>query len=142
MSGRVGSRGQRRTSPAIGGLEGSRPANGRRRISPAIGGLEGAADSGELLPRSAGWRARGQRTDGGGYLPRSAGWKEPRTAANFSRDRRAGGLAASGLAAIPPNSHADLTRARAEGRVATSLPRDRQNRNKKDFSKNEQNKTR
>ncbi len=31
---------------------------------------------------------------------------------------------ASGLAAIPPNSHADLTRARAEGRVATSLPRD------------------
>ncbi len=40
--------------------------------------------------------------------------------ADFSRDRRAGGLAASGLAAlaaIPPNSHADLTRARAEGRV-------------------------
>ncbi len=27
---------------------------------------------------------------------------------NISRDWRAGGLAASGLAAIPPNSHADL----------------------------------
>ncbi len=63
------------------------------------------------------------------------GW-EPRTAADIPRDRRAGGLVASGLAAIPPNSHADLTRARAEGRVATSLPREKHTRTKqKTFEK-------
>ncbi len=61
------------SSPANGGLghpprtagSGERLAwdsLGRRRISPVIGRLEGAADSGGLLPRSAGWRARGQRT--------------------------------------------------------------------------------
>ncbi len=37
-----------------------------------------------------------------------AGLGEPPPAADISRDRRAWGLAASGLAAIPPNSHADL----------------------------------
>ncbi len=50
------------------------------------------------------------------------------------------GLAA--LAAIPPNSHAVLQWAMAGGRVATSLPRDRQTGTNKNFSKNEQNKTR
>ncbi len=37
-----------------------------------------------------------------------AGLGEPPPVADISRDRRAWGLAASGLAAIPPNSHADL----------------------------------
>ncbi len=40
-----------------------------------------------------------------------AGLGEPPPAADISRDRRAWGLAASGLAAIPPNSRAVLTRA-------------------------------
>ncbi len=44
----------------------------------------------------------------------------------ISRDRRAWGLAASGLAAFPPNSHADLQWAKAGWRAATSLPRDKQ----------------
>ncbi len=45
------------------------------------------------------------------------------------------------LAAIPPNSHADLTRARAEGQVATSLPRDkhRQEPKQKTFENGKQN---
>ncbi len=58
--------GQRRHLPQTAG-SGERLAwdcRGRRRISPVIGGLEGATDSGGLLPRSAGWRARGQRTRG------------------------------------------------------------------------------
>ncbi len=74
-----------------------------------------------------------------------AGLGEPPPAADISRDRRAWGLAARGLAAlaaIPPNSHAVLQWAMAGGRVATSLPRDRQTGTNKNFSKNEQNKTR
>ncbi len=57
-----------------------------------------------------------------------AGLGEPPPAADISRDRRAWGLAASGLAAlaaIPPNSHALLQWAMAGLRAATSLPRDR-----------------
>ncbi len=51
-----------------------------------------------------------------------AGLGEPPLAADISRDRRAWGLAASGLAAIPPNSHALLQWAMAGLRAATSLP--------------------
>ncbi len=106
-----------------------------------------AADGGVISrkrwARVSGWH--GIATGGGGYLLWSAGLKEPRIAADFSRNRRAGGLAVSGLAAlmaIPPNSHADLTRARAEGRVATSLPRDKHKQEQTiDFS-NTENKTR
>ncbi len=54
-----------------------------------------------------------------------AGLGEPLPVADISRDRQAWGLAASGLTAIPPNSHAVLQWAMAGLRVATSLPRDR-----------------
>ncbi len=74
-----------------------------------------------------------------------AGLGEPPPVADISRDRRAWGLAASGLAAIPPNSHAHLTRAKAGWRAATSLPRDRHkhwNKIKLSKTKTKQNKTR
>ncbi len=127
-----------------GGLESAagrqpRVSCGRRRHLPQMAGSVSRGRWREL-PRTS-------PTNGGLGEPRTAasspangGLGEQRTAENISRDRRAGGLAASGLAAlapIPPNSHADLTQARAEGRVATSMPRDQQtHRNKKkDFSK-------
>ncbi len=77
-----------------------------------------------------------------------AGLGEPPSAADISHDRRAWGLATRGLAAlavIPPNSHALLQWAMAGLRAATSLPRDRHTKTQeqnKNFSKNEQNKTR
>ncbi len=60
-----------------------------------------------------------------------AGLGEPPPAADISRDRRAWGLATKGLAAlaaIPPNSHADLQWAKAGWRAATSLPREQNKR--------------
>ncbi len=73
-----------------------------------------------------------------------AGLGEPPLAADISRDRRAWGLAARGLAAlaaIPPNSHAVLQWAKAGGRVATSLPRDRQTGTKQNTFEKKENKT-
>ncbi len=45
------------------------------------------------------------------------------------------GLAASGLVAIPPNSHADLQWAMVGIRAATSQPRDRQTGTNKNYKK-------
>ncbi len=100
-------------------------------------GIESAAIRWRDLPRTA---HLGERQLGNP----PAGLGEPPPAADISRDRRAWGLAASGLAAILPNSHALLQWSMAGLRAATSSPRDRhktQEQNK-NFSKNEQNKTR
>ncbi len=68
-----------------------------------------------------------------------AGLGEPPPAADIYRIGGHEGIAAIGLAAlaaIPPNSHALLQWAMAGWRVATSLPRDKQKKNKtKDFQK-------
>ncbi len=80
---------------------------------------------------------RGAATREPGNQP--AGLGEPPPAVDIFRDRRAWGLAASGLTplvAIPPNSHADLQWAKAGITVATSMPRDRhKHRNKIKLSK-------
>ncbi len=78
------------------------------------------------IESEAGRRALSQRRAGGH-------WVRGGPVADISRDRRAWGLAASGLAAltaIPPNSHAVMTQARAGWRAATSLPRDKQTETK------------
>ncbi len=106
-------------------------------------GLGLAAASG--LESAAIRRASSQRRAGGVISRERRAWRSsnPGTrqpgAADISRDRRAWGLVASGLAAlaaIPPNSHADLTKAKAGWRAATSMLRDKQTGNKtKDFRK-------
>ncbi len=99
------------------------------------GGLESAAIrpawvSGD--PAATIWGSRGRQVG----FPRGRRHESPMNgglegAADGSVDlprSAARGLAASGLAllaAIPPNSHAHLTRAKAGWRAATSLPRDR-----------------
>ncbi len=109
------------------------------------------------IESEAGRRALSQRRAGGHWVSGdpvawspangAPGGAATRELGNLiSRDRRAWGLMASGLAAlaaIPPNSHALLQWAKAGGRVATSLPRDRhkQTATNKNYSKNEQNKT-
>ncbi len=81
-------------------------SRGRRRHLPRTAGLVSRGRR-RHLSRTAGSVSRGRRLE----LPRTAGlmWAaglgELRTAADIPRDRRAGGLVASGLAAIPPNSH-------------------------------------
>ncbi len=66
------------------------------------------------IESEAGRRALSQRRSGGVIsrerrgAPGGAATREPPPAADISRDRRAWGLAASRLAAIPPNSHAVL----------------------------------
>ncbi len=104
-------------------------------------GLESEAGRRALSQRRAGGVISRERRAPGGAATRElgnplAGLGEPPPAADISHDRRAWGLAARGLAAIPPNSHAVLQWAMAGGRVATSLPRDKQTEAKQKTFKN------
>ncbi len=100
-------------SPANGGpgwaADGGVISRERRARWAADGGIisreqragwaaDGGVISRERRARVSGWH--GIAAGGGGYLPGSAGLKEPRIAADFPRNRRAGGLAVSGLVAL------------------------------------------
>ncbi len=103
-------------SAAAGGLE---SATIRRAwVSGDPAGLSQRRAGGMISRKRRAWVSRGRRR----RSPANGGLGEPRTAA---WSPAIGGHEGS-RPADSPNSHADLTRARAEGRVAISLPRDKQ----------------